>query len=75
MPPLDGEQVMVIGAVPPVAVGEEKVTGSGSPLADATVDGAGHASVIAGGVDGPVGVFEHAAAALAHRTTIARRRL
>jgi hypothetical protein len=64
---------MVIGAVPPVAVGDENVTGSGSPFADATVDGGGHASVIADGVDGAVGVSEHAAAAPAHRTTIARR--
>src|SRR5262245_66320925 len=53
--PLDGEHVIVNGDVPPVAVGDEKVTITGRPLADATVDGAGQASAIDTGDGGPVG--------------------
>jgi hypothetical protein len=66
---------MMIGAVPPAAVGDEKVTAIGSPLADTIVCAAGHINVIAGGFDGPVGLLPHWTAPIALRTTAAKRRL
>ena len=67
--------VVVIGAVPPAAVGGANVTAIGSPLADGSVCAAGHISVIAGGFDGPVGLLPHWTAPIALKTAAARRRL
>lgn len=57
--PLEGVHVIVIGALPPAAVGDAYVTAIARPLADAIVCAPGHVSVIAGGLDGPVGLPPH----------------
>jgi len=72
--PLVGVHVVVIGVVPPVAVGVTNFTATGNPFTEATVCGAGQDSTMAGGFDGPDGLSEQPAKTLAQRTISARRR-
>ena len=73
--PLGGVHVVVIGAVPPAAVGHAYVTAIESPLADAMVCAAGQISTIAGGIAGAVGPSPQRTAPIALTITAARRRL
>jgi hypothetical protein len=73
--PLGGMHVVVIGAVPPAAIGGAYVTGTGCPVGDGSVCAAGHIRVIAGGFDGVTGLLPHWTAPIALRITAAKRRL